>query len=58
MKVWKIHDLLFYRVNKEQLILTENSENIVLLNKALSNWNTANLKKIYAKLFSGTSYAS
>lgn len=46
IKAWKMRDLLMHRGNKEQFILTENSEKNILLSKALSNWNTNNLKHI------------
>lgn len=42
-----MRNLLMHRGNKEQLILTGISENLILLNRTLSNGNVANLKNLY-----------
>lgn len=46
-----MRNLLMHRGNKEQLILTGISENLILLNRTLSNGNVANLKNLYINYF-------
>lgn len=42
-----MHSLFIHRGNKEQVILTGNSEDIISLNKALSNWYIENRYENY-----------
>lgn len=42
-----MHSLFIHRGNKEQFILTGNSEGIISLNKALSNWYIENRYENY-----------